>query len=260
MDRLLKETKEEKSFAQADELKIKSDVASFLKCTQAKRKTRKKRAFLLAAAAVGAIGLFGGGISFCSGKCGIMGIFGSCLEKAKQNAQNIEKPGEFAISLDQNIEQLAKAMNAKFFRVSKELQMLHGLQRQIVETQNENWRTKEKQFNNFQQNIQEMRDCDQLFYTRQQVNFNFDTISSFLSLICSNVMSYRAALYAFQMNIMNAIPSLLTQYVPMSLLPRESLEIILQQVATEQLQSLDRLTNWQFLWTSFRRIMKREYS
>ena len=71
---------------------------------------------------------------------------------------------------------------------------------------------------------------------------NFDTISSFLSLIHSNVKSYRAALYAFQMNIMNAIPSLLTQYVPNSLLPKESLEIILQQVATEQLQSRDRLT------------------
>ena len=40
---------------------------------------------------------------------------------------------------------------------------------------------------------------------------------------------------------MNAMLSLLTQYVPMSLLPKESLEIILQQVATEQLQSRDRL-------------------
>ena len=43
------------------------------------------------------------------------------------------------------------------------------------------------------------------------------------------------------MNIMNAIPSLLTQYVPMSLLPKESPEIILQQVPTKQLQSRDRL-------------------
>ena len=242
MDWLLRETQKEISFAQNDLLKIKGDVASFLKGTQENKSTRKKRALPLAAAAVGAIGLFGGGIMFGSGDCGIMGIFGSCQAKAKQNARNIEKLGEYAISLGENIQQLANSTDAKFFRVSKELEMLHGIQRQIIETQNQNWRAIEKQFNTFQQNIHEMRNCDQLLYTRQQVNFNFDTISSLLSLIYSNVKSYRAALYAFQMNIMNAIPSLLTQYVPMSLLPKESLEIILQQVATEQLQSRDRLT------------------
>ena len=118
MDWLLKETTKEISFAQADLLKIKSDVASFLKGKQKNKRTRKKRALPLAAAAVGAIGLFGGGIMFGSGDCGIMGIFGSCQEKAKQNARNIEKLGEYAISLCQNIQQLANATAAKFFRVS----------------------------------------------------------------------------------------------------------------------------------------------
>ena len=42
--------------------------------------------------------------------------------------------------------------------------------------------------------------------------------------------------------IINAIPSLLDQYVPVPLVPKESLETILQQVATEQLKSRDRLT------------------
>ena len=160
MDWLLKETKKEISFAEADLLKIKSDVASFLKGKQKNKRTRKKRALPLAAAAVGAIGLFGGGIMFGSGDCGIMGIFGSCQEKAKQNARNIEKLGEYAISLGQNIQQLANATDAKFFRVSKELEMLHGIQRQIIETQNQNWRAIEKQFNVFRQNIHEMRNCD----------------------------------------------------------------------------------------------------
>ena len=160
------------SFAQNDLLKIKKDFSSFLKETQAKKRTRKKRALLLAAAAVGAIGLFGGCIMFGTGDCGIMGIFGSCQEKAKQNAHNIEKLGDYAISLAQNIQQLENATCAKFFRVSKELERLHGIQRQIIETQNENWRANEKQFNVFPQNIQEMRNCDQLLYTRQQVNFN----------------------------------------------------------------------------------------
>ena len=66
-------------------------MASFLKGTQANRRTGKKRDLLLDAAAVGAISLLGGGIMFGSGDCGIMGTFGSCQEKAKQNAQNNEK-------------------------------------------------------------------------------------------------------------------------------------------------------------------------
>ena len=135
---------------------------------------------------------------------------------------------------------------------------LHGIRRQIIETQNGNWCAIEKQFNVFQQNIHEMRSCDQLLYTRQQVKFNFVTISSLLSLIYSNVKSYRAALSAFQMNIMNAVPSLLTQYVPMSLLLKESLESFLQQLATEHLQSRDWLTLL-FFWTNSWFTMKRDY-
>ena len=91
----------------------------------------------LAAAAVAAIGLFGGGITFGYGDCGIKGIFGSCQEKAKQNAQNIKKLGDYAISLGHAT---TGKRNAKFFRVSKEPEMLHGIQRKFIETQNENWR------------------------------------------------------------------------------------------------------------------------
>ena len=71
----------------------------------------------LAAAAFGAIGQFGGGIMFGSVDCGVMGFFGSCQKKAKQNAQNLEKLGECAISLGNNIQQLANTTDEKFFRV-----------------------------------------------------------------------------------------------------------------------------------------------
>ena len=115
LDWLLKETKKEISFAQTELLKIKSDVASFPKGKQENKRRREKRALPLAAAAGDAIGLFRGAIMFGSGDCGILGIFGSCQEKAKQNAWNIEKLGEYAISLGQNIQQLANTTDAKFF-------------------------------------------------------------------------------------------------------------------------------------------------
>ena len=162
--------------------------------------------------------------------------------KGSSYSKNIEKLGEFAIAIATNIQQLANATDQKFLRISKDLALLHEIQNQIIDTQNQNWQKIETQFQVFRENIHVMRNCDQLFFRRQEVNFIFDTISSLLGLIYSNVEAYRAALFAFQMNIMNAIPSLLSKYVPMSLLPKESLEQILKVVDDSQEKSDNRLT------------------
>ena len=87
VDWLLKETKKHISFADEDLNKIKHEVS--LKVTVIKKKQLSKRAVPLAVA--GAVGLFGTGIMFgASDDCGILGIFGSCQEKARTNAKNIE--------------------------------------------------------------------------------------------------------------------------------------------------------------------------
>ena len=89
VDWLLKETKKHISFADEDLNKIKHEVSSFLKVTVIKKKQLFKKAVPLAVA--GAVGLFGTGIMFgASDDCGILGIFGSCQEKARTNAKNIE--------------------------------------------------------------------------------------------------------------------------------------------------------------------------
>ena len=89
-----------------------------------------------------------------------------------------------------------------------------------------------------------MRNCDQLIFTRQQINFNFDTIASLLSLFYSNVKSYRAALFAYRLNLLNSIPALLNlnNLSPMSLLDRASLEQVIAEVQAIQKKALDRLT------------------
>ena len=58
----------------------------------------------------------------------------------------------------------------------------------------------------------------------------------------TNINAYRSALYAYQLNIMNAIPTILRQFLPMSLVPRQSLLKILEEVIIEQGQADDRLT------------------
>ena len=110
------------------------------------------------------------------------------------------------------------------------------------EIQNSNWKTISDQMEIFRLDIHLMRNCDQLLYSRQQINFNFDTISSLLSLFYSNLKCYRAALFAYRINLLNSIPALLNKYVPMSLLSKDSLEVVLNKVAVQQIRALDRLT------------------
>ena len=57
-----------------------------------------------------------------------------------------------------------------------------------------------------------------------------------------NIKVYRSALYAYHLNIMNAIPTILGQSLPMPLVPRQSLLNILKEVIIEQGQADDRLT------------------
>ena len=74
------------------------------------------------------------------------------------------------------------------------------------------------------------------------MNFNYDTMTALLTMTHTNTKAYRSALYAYQLNIMNAIPTILGQFLPMSLVPRQSLLKILEEVIIEQGQADDRLT------------------
>ena len=63
-------------------------------------------------------------------------------------------------------------------------------------------------------NIHVMRNCDQLLFSRQQINCN--TVSSLLSLIYANLKSYRAAFFAYHVNMLSSIPARVRNYVRMS--------------------------------------------
>ena len=126
--------------------------------------------------------------------------------------------------------------------VSKELAQLHAIQKELVRTQHENWKIVEEQFQVFHSNIHILRDCTQLLYTNQQLNFNFDTVASLLSMIYTNIKSYRAALFSYRLTLVGSIPTLLQRHLPMALVPRASLLLILKSVARLQDSAPDRLS------------------
>ena len=78
--------------------------------------------------------------------------------------------------------------------------------------------------------------------TQQKLNFNFDTAASLLLTLYADIRSYRAALYSFRINVINAIPTLLDKRLPISLVPRKSLIKILDVVHDSQKNAPDCLT------------------
>ena len=239
---LLSEVQKEVAASEQALLALQHEIAAFLPppSPSTSHADRPRRALPLAAAAVGAIGLFGTGIAMGSGDCGLSGIFGTC--QSRENADAINRMFQMTESLAENLQHIHSSTNEKFFVVGKELQAIRDLQQQMADIQNANWQTITAQFEAFRDDIHRMRNCDQLLFTRQQINFNFDTVASLLSLFYSNVKSYRAALFAYRLNLLNSLPALLNKFVPMSLLDRPSLEKVLTIVQNIQNKARDRLT------------------
>ena len=221
---------------------MRNETATFLQ-TESDEQKRVKRGAHVGALAMAGIGLFGSGIVMGSaGGCGATGIFGSCQDEAKANAQNIEQLNIYTEALTEYVVQIKEETNDKFFMISNELADIRATQKQMSETQNKNWAIIEQQFQVIEDNLHILRDCNQMLFSNQQINFNFDTAASLLTLLYADVKSYRSALYAYRLNLLNSIPTLLQKHLPMSLVPRDSLMAILESVGREQYKAADRLS------------------
>ena len=225
---MLHQIDNEISAAQLDLAFIRNETAMFLKPPQPTKSTRRGAGAGVGLAALAAVGLFGGGLAVgSSDSCGLRGIFGNCQDESKANAENIRRLADFQNSLTDYVTELITNSDEKFFLVENELA---ALQSEMAATQDKNWVIIQEQLAVCEQNFHVLRDCDQLLFANQLLNFNFDTVSSLLSMIHASLKSYRSALFAFRMNILNSIPVLLKGYLPMSLIPMESLLAIMDCV------------------------------
>ena len=113
---------------------------------------------------------------------------------------------------------------------------------EMQENQNRKWKLVEEQFAIIDHNLNALATCMEIQLSQQQLNFNFDTAASLLLTLYADIKSYRAALYSFRINVINAIPTLLDKRLPISLVPRKSLIKILDSVHDSQKNAPDRLT------------------
>ena len=242
---MLHQIDNEISAAQLDLALICNETAMFLQPPQPTKSTLQRRG---AGAGVGlaafaAVGLFGWGLAVGgSHSCGLRGIFVNCQDQSNVNAVNVRRLADFQISLTDYVTEFMTNTDQKFFVVETELTALKAIQSEMAATQDQNWVIIQEQLAFYEQNFQILRDCDQLFFANQQLNFNFDTVSYLLSINHASVKSYRSALFAFRMNILYSNPVLLEGHLPMSLFPLESLLAIMDSVSLWQSKAEDRLT------------------
>ena len=126
---------------------------------------------------------------------------------------------------------LSRMKLLKFLEIEQEMQV----------NQNKNCKVVQDQLDIFEKNFQLLRDCTQMLFSNQQLNFSFDTVASSLSILYSDIKSYRSALYAYSINLLNSIPILLDKRLPMTSVPRESSFAILDSVHDRQKRSADHL-------------------
>ena len=203
---------------------------------------RPPRAAPLAMMALLSVGIFESGIALGGRSCGIIGIFGSCHDKSKRNAENIQRLADFTEALTEVVFKLRNEVNDKFFMVTSELAATESVQKEILEVQNSNWQIIEEHFKVFQDNFHVLRDSDQLLLSRQHINFEYDTNSSLLANTFANIKSSRGAIYTYLINMMNSIQPNLNNNLLKSLVPPQSLLTILENVAWEQSRCKDRLS------------------
>ena len=168
IDWLVHQVENEVTLAEKELEALRVYTSSFLNTEDeaAHARNRKPRAAPLAMMALVSVGLSGSRISLGVGNCGLRGIFGSCHERSKQHAANIQKLAAFTESLTQDVFKLRNEVNDKFFMVTTELEALKSVQKEMLEVQNRNWRNIAEHSEVFQHNIHVLRDCDHLLISR----------------------------------------------------------------------------------------------
>ena len=229
--------------AQGDIKYLIDEIGSLLRhsgtdSAQLHRQTRGLPAILAGAAAVLGVGIAGSKVV-----CVLKTVFGGCDDgRIKQNQKNIEAAYQYMNIITDEIKTITSEQNDKFFMVAGELRDVRAKQQVIIDTQNKNWEAASKQFAIIRNNTNEMRNCLQYLYTRQQTGHHSIILQSFFQTLYTNIKSYRAALYAFRINILNALAPLINQYLPISLIPREQLRHILTTIHLGESGNADRLT------------------
>ena len=188
---MLHQIDHEISLAQQDTALIRNETVLFFTPPKPPKSTRHRRGASMGLAALAAVGPFVGGLAVSgSDSCGLRGLVGNCQDQGKANAEYVRRLVDFQNSLTDNVTEFMTNMDECFSLVENELAALNAIQSEMAATQDKNWVIIPEQSAIYEQNFHVLRDCYQLLFAYQQLNFNFDTVSSLLSCYCEQ-LSFR---------------------------------------------------------------------
>ena len=205
--------------------------------------TRVKRMGATAAFAAGA-GLFGLGMGTGSGLgCALGGILGGCSEsKSDENQDAIKKTVEYVNKMNKAWSAVQKGNNNRMFILATTMKKIKRQQDRYAKIQSANQQKIADEIAILRKNVHEFRTCTQFLYTRTSLNHNLISIQGILNVIHATLKVFRTALYVFESNILQNLSHMANGFLPMSILPKESLVEILEYIGTQQLRAADRLT------------------
>ena len=139
---MLHQIDNEISATQLDLALIRNATAMFLKTPHPTKSIRQRRGAGagVGLAALAAVGILGGGLAVgSSDSCGLRGIFGSCPDQSKVNAENVRLLADFQKYLTDYVTEFITNTDEKFFLVENDLAALNATQSEKVATQDKNW-------------------------------------------------------------------------------------------------------------------------
>ena len=241
----LKQARAELQFALQDLTDLKKSMAFLLPAEPEEivPDLDRKRRISPVPFAVGA-GLFGLGMGTGTGlPCAFTSILGSCGSKeTSRNKQALLQTVDYVNRMQSQWRQVQDKNNERLFVLGSMLAHFRKHQEEINSIQAENNVRIMKQLEIFNLNVHQYRSCNQFFYTRTSINHDMIAMHGILSTLFTIIKSFRMALYTFQTNLFQNLGHMANGYIPMALFPKESLEQVLESIASRQLRSADRLT------------------
>ena len=173
--------------------------------------------------------------------CFLHGVLGSCPEEEiAANSANIQATMSQMNLQREHWFEVQDELDEKLYLIGDTVTELHHRQEEITSQSDMFWNATSLALQVLQNNSREMRMCDVYLFTRTQANHVRTTVLAEVDALISAIRSYRAALVAYRINLLNSLSHLSFGRLPLSLVARGVLSDILMEVATHQLRAPDR--------------------
>ena len=192
-ERIYTVTNTEHNRAKADLGKLVTGTEKLLSPTTLK--TREIRAMGVSLG-IGA-GIMGLGLGLASGESCFLGILGGCNKLGSQNRNAILSNVNYVNNMNMKWKEATGTIDNNFLVLGDEINDMKKQQQDITIAQNANFENLQNQMLAIVKNLHELRNCDQSFFSRQEMNQHLSSISSILNTLQTIIRSYRLALTSF---------------------------------------------------------------